>query len=208
MVAIVSEAPATVRARRRDVMAHQRVLEEIGRGAPVLPARFGMTTRDEQALRTTLEAESDANLAALERVRGRVEMNLKVAVTEGGLPQLVRESGRIRQLREAAGRSTDYAANIELGKAVADGLRQRAATAAAAVLPRVAELAEECAQGPEADACVANVSFLIAAERVEAVRALVADLAPEVGSRAELRLTGPLPCYSFCAQPSAAPAAV
>lgn len=208
LLAVVSEAPDTVRARRRDVMAHQRVLTEIGRSAPVLPTRFGMIARDEQALRATLEAEIDANLAALERVRGRVEMNLKVAVAESGLPQLLRESRTIRALHEEAGRSPGYAAKIRLGQAVSDGLRQRAAAAAEVVRRRVSELAEESAEGPEADGCVANVSFLVAAERVEAVRALVANLASEVGPRAELRLTGPLPCYSFCAQPSAATAAV
>lgn len=208
LVAVVSEAPTTVRARRRDVMAHQHVLAEVGRSAPVLPTRFGMIAQDEQALRATLEAEIEANLAALERVMGRVEMNLKVAVAESGLPQLVRESRTVRLLHEETGRNPSYAAKIRLGQAVADGLRQRAATAAEAALRRVSDLAEESAQGPEADGCVANVSFLIAAERVEAVRALVADLASEIGWRAELRLTGPLPCYSFCAQPSAATAAV
>jgi hypothetical protein len=208
LVAVVSEAPAAVRARRRDVMAHQRVLAEIGRTAPALPTRFGMIAQDEQALRATLEAEIDANLAALERVRGRVEMNLKIGVAESGLSQLLRESRSIRLLHEEVGRSPGYAAKIRLGQAVADGLRQRAAAAAEVVLRRVSEVAEDGAEGPEADGCVANVSFLIASEQVEAVRTLVANLASEVGPRAELRLTGPLPCYSFCTQPSAATAAV
>lgn len=205
VVAVVSDAPAAVRARRRDVLAHQAVLTEISRAAPVLPARFGMIAEDEPALRATLDGDADANLAALERVRGRVEMNLKIAVTESGLPQLVRESEKVRSLHEEAGRRPDYAANIRLGKAVAEGLRQRAGAAAQLVLRRVSAFAEDSVDGPEADGCVANVSFLIGSDQVEAVRRLVSDLAGEIGSRAELRLTGPLPCYSFCAQPSAAP---
>lgn len=204
LVAIVSQAPAAVRARRRDVTAHQEVLAAIGRTAPVLPARFGTLAPDEQDLRTTLEADADADLAALERVRGRAEMNLKIAVTESGLPQLVRESEKIRLLREKAGQSPDYASNIRLGEAVADGLRQRAEAVARKALPQVCELAEESVDGPDASGCVANVSFLVASDRVDAVRALVADLAAEAGSRAQLLLTGPLPCYSFSVQPRAA----
>lgn len=203
VAAVVGEAPALVRARRRDVIAHQDVLAEVGRSAPVLPACFGMVAEDERALRATLERETEANLAALERVRGRVEMNLKIAVAESGLPDLVRESAKIRRLHEQAGRDSDYTARVQLGEAIATGLRQRAEAVAQEAVRRVSEVAEEAVPGPEADGYVANISFLVAAEQVDAVREAVAELAAESESRALLRLTGPLPCYSFCSRPAA-----
>lgn len=205
--AVVGEAPALVRARRRDVMAHQDVLAEIGRSAPVLPACFGMIAEDEQALRATLQRDTEANLAALERVTGRTEMNLKIAVAEGGLPDLVRESPRIRGLRAQTGCEAEYTARIRLGEAVAEGLRQRAEAVAQEASRRLAALAEETAAGPEAEGYVANISFLIDTDQVEAAREAVAKLAVEARNRALLRLTGPLPCYSFCSRPAARTAA-
>lgn len=208
IAALVSPAPESVRARRRDVMAHQEVLTRIGRSAPLLPACFGLIAQDEASLCATLERDTEANLAALERVRGRSEMNLKVAVVESGLAELVRESGKIRRLRGEVGRSPDYTARIRLGEAVAEGLRQRAESVAQEARLRLADLVEDAVPGPEADGYVANISFLVATEQVEAVCQAVERLAAEAGSRAELRLTGPLPCYSFCAQPAPQPAGV
>jgi len=205
IAAVVSPAPDLVRARRRDVMAHQDVLTRVGRSAPLLPARFGLIAEDEASLRATLEREAEANLAALERVRGRVEMNLKVAVAESGLAELVRESAKIRKLREDVGRSPEYTARIRLGEAVAEGLRRRAESVAEEARRGLADLVEDEVPGPETDGYVANISFLVDADQVDAVSRAVERLAVAAASRAELRLTGPLPCYSFCAQPAPQP---
>lgn len=208
IAAVVSPAPESVRARRRDVMAHQEVLTWVGQGAPLLPACFGLIAQDEASLCATLERETEANLAALERVRGRAEMNLKVALVESGVADLVRESAKIRKLRGQIGHDSDYTARIRLGEAVAEGLRQRAEAVAEEARLRLADLVEDAVPGPDLDGYVANVSFLVAVEQVEAVCRAVDRLAAEAGSRAELRLTGPLPCYSFCAQPTPQPAGV
>lgn len=203
IAAVVGQAPPTVRAKRRDVQAHQNVLMAIAANAPVLPARFGVIAPDEQAVRGPLERDVEAYLGALDRVAGRIEMNLKVIVSEGGLADMVREDEGLRRLHQETTRRPSYDANIRLGQEVAKGLRRRAAAVCADVLAQVSELAEESVHGPDVDGCVANVSFLIESGRVGAMRRLIGRITREAGSRAELRLTGPLPCYSFCALPAA-----
>ncbi|WP_211244208.1 GvpL/GvpF family gas vesicle protein [Actinospica robiniae] len=208
IAAVVSPAPALVRARRRDVMAHQEVLTRLSRTAPLLPATFGLIAEDEPSLRASLERDAEAKLAALERVRGRAEMNLKVAAVERGLAELVRGSEKLRRLRAEVERNPDYTARIRLGEAVADGLRQRAELVAEEARRLLFDLVEDAVPGPEADGYVANISFLVDLGQLDAVSEAVERLAAEAASHAELRLTGPLPCYSFCAQPTPQPVGV
>lgn len=204
LAAVVGEVPGQLRARRRDVRAHQNVLIELAASAPVLAARFGVVAADEESVRTRLVQDAGGYLAALERVAGRVELNLKVEVVEDGVADLVREDEKVRRLREESARNPGYDLSIRLGEAVVAGLRRRAAAVAAEILPRLAALAEEVEQGPEVAGCVANVSFLVDSGQVARMREAVARAAAAAGSRAVLRLTGPLPCYSFSEFPDRA----
>ena len=203
IAAVVGEAPLTVRAKRRDIQSHQNVIMAIAADAPVLPARFGVIAPDEQAVREPLEKDAAAYLEALDRVAGRIEMNLKVAVAEDGLADMLREDEGLRRLHQETLRRPGYDANIRLGQAVEKGLRRRAAAVCADALPQLAELAEESVHGPDVDGYVANISFLIESAQVGAVQRLVTRIVRDAGSRADFRLTGPLPCYSFCALPAA-----
>lgn len=94
--------------------------------------------------------------------------------------------------------------SIRLGEAVETGLRRRAVGAAQQVASVLSGLADEVQAGPEVPGCVLNVSFLVAADRVAECRAAFDGAADRVAYRAELRLTGPLPCYSFSGLPAPA----
>ena len=113
--AVVSAAPVPLRARRRDLLAHQDVLLTLALDGPVLPMRFGMLAPDAEAVREQLETGHDHHLRALERLAGRVEMNVKALPATGALAALVAEEPRIRQLREAAHSRPGYEANVRLG---------------------------------------------------------------------------------------------
>ena len=57
---------------------HERVVEALMERGPVLPMRFGTVVDDDEALTAMLRARRDELAAALERVRGRVELGLRV----------------------------------------------------------------------------------------------------------------------------------
>jgi hypothetical protein len=201
VTAAVSAAPARLRACRRDLQAHQDVLMALAEHGPVLPMRFGMALPDEQAVRARLEAGERDYLAALDRVAGRVEMNLKATATDDALAELVRQDPQVRQLRDQARRRPGYETSLRLGEAIAAAIGRRAAQAASEASAALAVLADDVRPGPEVTGCVLNQSFLIRADAVEQFRAETGRLAARLTGRAVLQLTGPLPCYSFAAAP-------
>ncbi|QKW09988.1 GvpL/GvpF family gas vesicle protein [Streptomyces sp. NA04227] len=197
--AVVSEAPEGLRARRRDLLAHQDLLLTMSESGPVLPMRFGMVAPDEDTVLAQLASSRAAYLAALDRLEGRLELNVKALPVQEAVASLLREDARLRRLRQEVRLRPGYEANIRLGEAVATGLARRAAAAAETALQEFTALAEECVRGPEVPGCVLNASFLVARADVDRFRNAVGRYAAEHRDRVELRLTGPLPCYSFVA---------
>lgn len=204
LAAVVGTAPAGLRARRRDLQAHQGVLLAMGAGGPLLPTRFGVVAADEEAVTAWLRSDASGWSAALSRVAGRCELNLKVSPAESGLADLVRDDPRLRRLREESRQRPSYDVSIRLGEAVAAGLRRRAVEAAQEAGASLTALADETQPGPDVPGCVLNLSFLVAAERVPECRAAFDGVAERLSGRADLRLTGPLPCYSFSGLPAPA----
>ncbi|WP_326596517.1 GvpL/GvpF family gas vesicle protein [Streptomyces sp. NBC_01803] len=197
LAAVVSEAPESLLARRRDLLAHQETLLTMAETGPVLPMRFGVVSPDEAAVVDQLVAREAEYAATLARLDGRLEMNLKVFPVEDALPDLVRADPAVSRLHAASRSRPGYETSVRLGEAIAAGLHRRAAQAAARTVSDLAPLAEAAAEGPDVAGCVANVSFLVARTRIDRFRTAVADCAAGLGRRAELRLTGPLPCFSF-----------
>ncbi|MBZ4014960.1 GvpL/GvpF family gas vesicle protein [Streptomyces purpurogeneiscleroticus] len=208
IAAIVSDAPPQLRARRRDLLAHQELLLALSEDGPVLPMRFGVVAADERTLREQLAEARTRHLATLEQLAGRVEFNVKAVAAQNALAALVREDPAIRQLREDARHRPGYAADLRLGEAVATALARRAAEAGTQVVRELTSLAHAVAAGPEVQGCAVNASFLVARDDVERFTATARQLAFTHHERAELRLAGPLPCYSFVADRAPAPTAV
>jgi hypothetical protein len=195
--AVVSDAPPKLRPRRRDLLAHQEVLRRLTEDGPVLPTRFGVVATGEASLREQLTIAEEHHLPALDRVTGRVEMNVKALPASDALAHLVREDSRIRQLREEARRRPGYETNLKLGEALVSALSSRAASAGRQAVRKLAPLSQAVAAGPEVSGCVLNTSFLVD----EAGRARFEQVAQQFATlhrdRMELRVSGPLPCYSF-----------
>lgn len=202
--AVVSPAPSGLRARRRDLLAHQDLLLALAGDGPVLPMRFGSVAADEETVTEQLNTAEDTHLRALELVEGRRELNVKASVAEDGLAALVREDPQVRRLRDAVRRRPGYEASIRLGEAVAAGLERRARQAAREVRADLSAFAVETADGPEAGDCVRSTSFLVDADAQDAFTAAAERLATRHREAVQLRITGPLPCYSFVGTESAA----
>ncbi|MFI1935368.1 GvpL/GvpF family gas vesicle protein [Streptomyces sp. NPDC020330] len=197
VAAVVSAAPAQLRARRRDLLAHQDLLTRLANSGPVLPMRFGMVASDEDALRAQLAGAETGHLTALDRVAGHIEMNLKALPAHDSLAALVAEDATVRRLREETRRRPGYEANVRLGAAVASALARRAGEAGRRALRELTPMARATAGGPEVPGCALNVSFLVARADSDRFRATADRFAAAHRHHVELRLVGPLPCYSF-----------
>ncbi|MFJ7999702.1 GvpL/GvpF family gas vesicle protein [Streptomyces sp. NPDC096310] len=195
--AVISDAPPNLRARRRDLLAHQEVLARLTAVGPALPMRFGMVAVDEAAVRAQLAASEEHHLVVLDRLAGRVEVNLKAFAPSDVPAPLVREHRTIRRLYDTARRSPGYEANLRLGEAVATELARGAAEAGRDAVRKLTPLAHAVAGGPQVPGCVLNVSFLVDRAAGDRFLAVAREFAASRRERVELRVAGPIPCYSF-----------
>ncbi len=115
LAALVSRVPLTVygeepvRARLEDpawleekARAHEAVLQGALRAGPVVPFRFLTLYRDEDELRGFLAARAAELRDVLERIRGKVELGVKVFADRARLAAgLAQESDEVRELEGA-----------------------------------------------------------------------------------------------------------
>ncbi|WP_457518908.1 GvpL/GvpF family gas vesicle protein [Streptomyces sp. TE33382] len=195
--AVISDAPTQLRARRRDLLAHQDLLMRLADEGPVLPMRFGMVAPDEKTILCQLAASESEHVAALAQLVGRIEINVKALPAQNALAALVAEEKSVRQLRAAARRHPGYEASVRLGEAIAAALTRRAAAAGQRILRELAPRARAVAAGPEVSGCALNVSFLVDHSESDSFLSEARNCAEAHQEHVELRLAGPLPCYSF-----------
>ncbi|GAA2888742.1 GvpL/GvpF family gas vesicle protein [Streptomyces mexicanus] len=208
LAAVVSDAPEGLRPKRRDLLAHQNVLGEIGAAGCVLPLRFGSVAPDDDTVLGVLTeraAHYEERLGALD---GKVEYNVKAHhVEDAVLHRVMAENSEIRALaeanRQAGGGSYDD--KIRLGEMVAAAVKAREAEDGNLVVRALEPEAAAVSVGPESSGWLANVSFLVARDTagrfLECVEQARKDL-PHL----ELRVNGPLPPYSFVEPGPAEPA--
>jgi hypothetical protein len=167
--------------------AHERVVERLMADRAVLPLRFGTALPGEEALRAALAARHDELVAALARVRSKVELALRaVQAGNGGAPA---------EPPPADGR--EYI----LGK-LAHGRRVEAA--ADKVHVPLARLASEVRRQPvRQPGEVLRAAYLVDRASVARFRSAVERLArlhPDLA----LLCTGPWPPYTFVTSPPVA----
>ncbi|WP_416970905.1 GvpL/GvpF family gas vesicle protein [Streptomyces sp. 4F14] len=199
LAALVSDAPAELRPKRRDLLAHQEVLVEAGARGCVLPMRFGSVAPDDAAVTEVLAQRAEHYRERLRALDNKVEYNVKASHLEEAVLHLVlADSPELRALAEANRQEGggSYEQKLRLGELIATAVRAREAEDAAAVRGALEPLAVAVDPGPGSTGWLANVSFLIDrdasaafAEAVEAFRKTHPHL--------EVRLAGPLPPYSF-----------
>lgn len=203
LAAIVSDCPEDLRPKRRDLLAHQQVLTEVGAKGPVLPLRFGSLTDDEETVRGVLSGHAAHYLRQLEELDGRSEYNVKAAHHEEEVLRLaLAEDDEARSLaeRNRASGGGSYEDKLRLGELLANAVRRREERDAHLIESTLAPLAERCVPGPEGSGRLANLSFLLKREASEGFTAAVEELARN-NPHLDIRATGPLPPYSFVDRP-------
>jgi hypothetical protein len=168
--------------------AHEQVVERLMTERAVLPMRFGTKLPDAAALRAALAARYDALLAALDRVRGRVELGVRAMELAGEDGD---GSGRAQVVTPAT-TGREYL----LGK-LADNTR--AEQAVAALHEPLSELAVDARRRPaQGSGELLRAAYLVDRDMVPRFRGTVEHLQRR-HPRVALLCTGPWPPYSFVA---------
>ncbi|MEU3468984.1 GvpL/GvpF family gas vesicle protein [Streptomyces sp. NPDC048387] len=199
LVALVSDAPAELKAKRRDLLAHQRVVIQAQAGGPVLPMRFGGVSPDDEAVGAVLSEHHDAYVERLTVLTGRDEYNVKANHDEDAVLYAVLAADpelRARHLANRASGGGTHEEKLAFGELVARAVSERERTDAELIERTLAPLAEGVRRGPEGTGWLANYSFLVDRERREEFLAAVRGL-HEQHEHLQIQATGPLPPYSF-----------
>ncbi|MEU1347534.1 GvpL/GvpF family gas vesicle protein [Streptomyces sp. NPDC005786] len=198
LAAVVSDAPPGLRAKRRDVMAHQTVLEALMAAGATLPMRFGLVGPGDDEVVAALEQEADGYRERLAELDGQVEYNLKAGRDEDDLlREIMTESDEIRQLNERARAQGSHDDRLALGELVAREVSARHAREAEDVAVRLSDVATRSSSTDPAPEQFLNLSFLVPRAETEAFVEAVRREAEERGDAYAYTLTGPLPPYSF-----------
>ncbi|MFL5938111.1 MAG: GvpL/GvpF family gas vesicle protein [Gaiellaceae bacterium] len=173
------------------VASHDDVLSGVVGAAPLVPFRFGTVFRDEAGVREMLRARRAELRGALDRLRGHVELGVKVflvdtAKDEGAKPA----TGRDYLLQKQ--RARDAATNVQ-----AEALEQ-----VKALHEHLASLADGARANPpqppelsgRRDTMLLNAAYLVSTDEQPEFVAAADDPGDE---RLEVVVTGPWPAYNF-----------
>ena len=191
------------------IRAHEQVLERTLSAVSVVPCRFCTVYRSDSELRRFLSERREPLQAALERVRGRVELGVKAFVdrerfVEGQAPR----NDKIRELRQRAASLAEGRAYLErrrLEQLVASEVERLRSTAGSDIHARLLVPAGDglplALQPPDVsgreEEMIFHGAYLVGADERK-FEAVLGSLAAEYrDAGVEFELTGPWPPYNF-----------
>lgn len=197
--AVVSDAPPGLRAKRRDLVAHQSVLERLLADGAALPMRFGLIGPDDDQVLAALEENHDAYTARLEELDGCLEYNLKASRDEDDLlREIITGSEEIRRLNDLTRRDPGaHDQKMALGETLSREVQAHEDREGRDLAAALAPAALRHHIGEPAKADFLNVSFLVKRDAAASFSQAVHEEAERRGDAYSLRLNGPLPPYSF-----------
>ncbi|MEA2421745.1 MAG: hypothetical protein QOF55_844 [Thermoleophilaceae bacterium] len=205
LAALVSDAPKVpVKANRRNLMAHSRVLQATIADTCVLPMRFGVVMPGREAVAQQLLDTHRERLAEHLRVLDPyVELDVRALCPEHELLQAVvaerPDIARLRTTMEGRDVENTYHESIRLGELVAQAVAEKRDEMARRILARLEPLAAAAQPGdPLHEQMVATVAFLVDRGRVQEFDAAVDEVGRQLRDpEVRLRYLGPLPPHNF-----------
>src|SRR3954451_14002152 len=205
LAALVSDAPdLPVKASRRNLMSHSRVLQSVIAHTCVLPMRFGVVMPGRAAVEAELlEANSELLNEHLNVLEPYVELDVRGLAAEHELLQsVVAERPDIAKLRaQIEGRPVEstYHESIRLGELVAHAVAEKRNEIAQLILGELEPLAAAARQADLLhEQMVANAAFLVERGRGEGFDAAFDELGRGM-TKPDLcvRYIGPSPPHNF-----------
>ena len=200
LAALVSELPsADIRARRRDLLRHEEVLQQAFEQRTILPLGFGTVfASGEDVIADLLEPRYEELVALLHSLDGLVELTVRAFYDESRvLAAIVRDEPRIAALRG----SSSPADQVALGEAVAQVLAHRRARDADEIVAALSSVARDVmVEERVAEFEVLRAAFLVERATVDELDAQAEELARRHNGLIRFKLTGPLPPHHFVSE--------
>jgi hypothetical protein len=187
---------------RTDLLAHERVVDEIAAVAAILPMRFPAVVEEPGVTEELIGPNHDRFAGDLAELDGRVQFTLKgryiedVVVREviEGDEEIAALSARVRELPEDA----SYYDRVQLGELIVSTLEARREEEAAQMLERLEPFVVASApHTPAQPDDVLDVAFLVERTKLQQFEDAVEELGRDLHERVRMRLLGPLAPYDF-----------
>jgi hypothetical protein len=203
ITALVGPTPGgKLRPRRRNLKAHHGVIDAVMSRVTPLPMSFGIVANSPEAVEKMLIRNADPVLDHLERVRGQVEVGLRVCFNTDDIFALMvsrhRELKDARDRNFADGREPSRQQKIELGQLfqrILDAERSEHLDSLERGLGTVST--EIIANDPRGEEEVANLAILVDRDQVDALEEAIHAVAEEFDDHFTFNYTDPLAPYTF-----------
>lgn len=186
----------------RDLVFHQKVIEEVMKEAVILPAKFGTMAEKEDEVTEVIKKGYPLLKATLKKMEGKLEVDL-VATWETleVVKAVYQENKKIQKQQARVAKSPEgrgVQEKIVLGKMVAEELARRKDRYGKMIMNSLSKFAVDvCPHDLFEEEVVFNAAFLLERTKIKAFEKEVNKLDKKLAGRLNFRLVGPLPPYSF-----------
>jgi hypothetical protein len=201
--AIVSRTPVIrYDLSRENLLAHQRVIEEVMKEFTVLPVRFCTIAESAEDIRGVLRKRHSEFKGLLRDMDNKVELGVKVLWRDiKAVFSEIGEEGNIKKLKEKIGLmplDRSQSERIALGKMVQKALEVKKEREAEGILDILRPLAVETKLNKvHGDSMVLNAAFLVDGGRVRDFDGKISELSAMKNGRMIFKYVGPVPPFNF-----------
>ncbi len=201
LAAVVSDAPGGVLdPTRENVLAHQRVNENVMREHTVLPMSFGTVFKTREDIVELLKSAYDAFGGVLDKMKDKLEFGLKVLWDRDEIIKEIEEEDEgVQRLKSeiASQQGSTYFARVQYGRLVDAALQARSERYVSEIFDALRDVSVASrANKPIGDRMILNAAFLVARDREAAFDARVKEIGARHGELT-FKYTGPWPPYNF-----------
>ena len=187
---------------RENLLAHQRVVEEVMKEFTVLPVRFCTIAPAADNIRNLLERREKEFKALLRQMEFKIELGVKAIWRDmhSILKEIAGEDREIAGLRRKISRDgrNSVQAKMELGRMVERALAGKKESESDAIMSVLKRAAFDWKLGRASnDNMIMNASFLVDKAREKEFDNLVEDFSENHRERIKFMYAGPLPPYNF-----------
>lgn len=203
IAAVVSDTSLTIcDPTRRNMAAHNRVLEAVMKDYTILPARFGLISDSDDKLRGLLAKYYDKLKAHVSKLDGRVEAGVKVFWQKDKMLNILKSrSEKLARLQVAISKASaaqPQALLVEAGRVVKSQSEEWQAKYGNEMYLRLMKVAVDGKYNYPIDVSnILNASFLLNRTREGEFDAAIYELDVKYGDWANIRYVKPIPPYDF-----------
>jgi len=188
-----------------NVMAHQKVLEEVMKEFTILPVRFCTIAEQEEAIREkVLKARYEEFKNLLFRMQDKVEFGVRAmwANVSEIFEEIAKENEEIKRLKEellgSKSKQKSYAGRMKIGEMVQKALGVKKEKEKKAMLKVLSPIAENIRENRIlGDRNFLNAAFLLKKQREEEFDKKMAELEKQYSPRVKFIYIGPVPICNF-----------